>query len=659
MAVKIRYNVPKKEEGKIAVVYARFSSHSQGEQSIEGQLAAAHRYAVTKGYTIVHEYVDRAKTGRTDDREQFQKMLKDTAKKQFDVILLWKVDRFGRNREEITFNKYKCKKNGVRVEYIAETIPNTNEGVILESVLEGFAEYYSLQLSQNVRRGLSMSAEKCQSTGGNRPMGYLTGPDKKFIIDEKTAPTVRLIFDMYAAGSTVTEIVAHLNAMGLTNRKGKPFGKNSLYSILSNEKYIGVYVYQDVRIEGGMPRIIEDGVFWKVQEMLKVNRRAPAHKWSRAEYILTEKLFCGKCGSGMIGESGTSKQGTKHNYYICSKKKRDRACDKKAIKQYIIEDLVIKATVELLQDDELLELLIENTWQYYSAQNETQDELSALRVELEQVEAGIDNLIRAIEMGIMNEATKKRMVELEAQQKELIAAIADREIAEGFHITREFVAYYFRQFRNMNYSDRECQKQLIKVFVNSVFLFDDHIKINFNFTSDTRTITLPEVNEADEARKNSENTEGKVFVRCLPCSTNTRKSEPKRFGFCFLCSTRKKHLLRQVLFSTMCSPAWNVMSATRVMFASQVMSADRVRTCKAAGGNTSHHFGVSRNIMMPQGIASLIGGANQHHCPSLPFTALHRFDPSYAGQYLCLPHVWRRSLACHKAFYLCTSRSPP
>ena len=513
MSAEIKWNIPKDKigSGKLAVVYARFSSHSQGEQSIEGQLSEAYKYATAHGYTIVHEYVDRAKSGRSDNREQFQQMLKDTAKKQFDVIILWKVDRFGRNREEITLNKYRCKKNGVRVEYVAETIPNTPEGVILESVLEGFAEYYSLQLSQNIRRGQAESAEKCQSTGGNRPMGYLTGPDKRFILDPDTAPTVKLIFDMYAAGSTVTEIINHLNGLGLRNRKGKAFTNNSLYAVLKNEKYTGVYLYKDKRIEGGMPRIVDDDTFWKVQEMLKVNKRAPAHKWSKAEYLLTDKLFCGKCGSGMIGESGTSKTGAKHNYYSCSKKKRFRECDKKSIRQAVIEDLVINATIDLLKDDELLEFLIENTWQYYQAQDESQEELNALHRELEQTEKAIANLITAIEAGILNEATKKRMAELEAQQKDLVSAIADREIAKGFHVTREFVDFFFRQFRDKDYTDREMQKQLISTFVNSVFLYDDHLKLNFNFSSDSRIISLSEAEAADA---------GEVFVHRASCSTN-------------------------------------------------------------------------------------------------------------------------------------------
>ena len=518
MSAEIKWNIPKDKigSGKLAVVYARFSSHSQGEQSIEGQLSEAYKYATAHGYTIVHEYVDRAKSGRSDNREQFQQMLKDTAKKQFDVIILWKVDRFGRNREEITLNKYKCKKNGVRVEYVAETIPNTPEGVILESVLEGFAEYYSLQLSQNIRRGQAESAEKCQSTGGNRPMGYLTGPDKRFILDPDTAPTVKMIFDMYAAGSTVTEIITHLNSLGLRNRRGKAFTNNSLYAVLKNEKYTGVYLYKDKRIEGGMPRIIDDDTFWKVQEMLKINKRAPAHKWSKAEYLLTDKLFCGKCGSGMIGESGTSKTGAKHNYYSCSKKKRFRECDKKSIRQAVVEELVINATVDLLKDDELLEFLIENTWQYYQAQDESQEELNALHRELEQTEKAISNLITAIEAGILNDATKKRMAELEAQQKDLLAAIADREIAKGFHITREYVDFFFRQLRDRDYTDREVQKQLIATFVNSVFLYDDHLKLNFNFSSDSRIISLSEAEAADT---------GEVFVHCASCSTITHRYE--------------------------------------------------------------------------------------------------------------------------------------
>ena len=518
MSVDIKYNIPEEKPiGEVfAVVYARYSSHSQGEQSIEGQLSEAYKYAASHGYTIIHEYVDRAKTGRTDNRDEFQRMLKDTAKKQFSVIILWKVDRFGRNREEIAINKMKCRKNGVRVEYIAETIPNTPEGVILESVLEGFAEYYSLQLSQNIRRGQAESAEKCQSTGGNRPLGYLTGPDKKFIIDPDTAPTVKLIFDMYAAGKTVTEIVKHLNSLGLHTLRGGKFTNNSLHTVLRNEKYTGVYVYKDMRIEGGMPRIIDDATFQKVQEMLKVNKRAPAAKWTKADYLLTDKAFCGKCGMPMIGESGTSKTGAKHNYYICSKKKRFKQCDKKAVRQNDLEELVIKKALEVLQDDELLEFIIENTWNFYQAQDESREEIEALKSQLQQTENGIANLVRAVEAGIINEATKKRMDELSEQRKMLLASIAEREVASGFHITRDHIAYFLYKLRDLDYTQQESQKRLIQVFINSVYVFDDEITINFNYTNGNVTISLKDTERGKE---------GKGFVHRASCSTITHTYE--------------------------------------------------------------------------------------------------------------------------------------
>lgn len=521
MSIDINLNIPETPENKkehtdrskIAVVYARYSSHSQTEQSIEGQLAAAHDYASAHDYTIVHEYVDRAKSGLTDNREQFQAMLHDTAKKQFGVILVWKVDRFGRNREEISLNKYKCKKNGVRVEYIAEKIPDSPEGVILESVLEGFAEYYSLQLSQNIRRGQAESAEKCLVLGGNRPLGYKTGPDKRFMIDPETAPTVKLIFEMYAGGSTVMEIVRYLNEKGLRTLHGKPFTKSSLYTVLSNEKYTGVYIYKDKRVHDGMPRLIDDDTFRKVQELLKINKRAPAHKWSRADYLLTDKLFCGTCGSNMAGESGRSHTGAKHNYYICTQRKREKNCDRKAIRQYIVEDAVLNAAIELVNDDTVLDYITNATWEYYQAQDFTRAEVEALQKELNQVETSIQNLVRAIEMGIFNDATKKRMDDLSEQQKELTAAIAERELAREFQITKEHIKFFLYQFKEKDYTDRECQKQLINVFINSVFLYDDRIDINFNYKGSYSSISLAESNEkgGDDG-----------FVGCTPCSIKQR-----------------------------------------------------------------------------------------------------------------------------------------
>ncbi|MEG2096747.1 MAG: recombinase family protein, partial [Pseudoflavonifractor sp.] len=479
------------------ITYYRYSSHRQGEQSIEGQRAEAQRWATEHGYTIVHEYIDRAMTGTNDDREQFQQMLKDIEKRTVSVLVLWKVDRMGRNKEEIAFNKYRCKKNGVKVIYTAENIPDTPEGVILESVLEGMAEYYSVQLSQNIRRGQRVSASKAQSTGGNRPLGYRTGADKRFEIDPDGAAIVQQVFQRYVKGETQAEIVSSLNAQGLRTLKKKPFTHNSLRTMLKNEKYIGVYSYKDeVRIDGGVPAIVDAETFRKAQEMLKVNKRAPAHKWAKADYLLTEKLFCGKCGGMMTGFSGTARNGDKHTYYACHNQ-RKKACDKKAVRKAWIEDMVLGAAKDVVFNDEMIDFIAENTYQYYLAQNTDTSYTDSLESNLAQVEASLANLIKALEAGIFNDTTKKRMDELEEQKRQIQGGLAQSKLREGLHLTKEHIIYFLLQFREMDLEDVECQKRLIATFVNSVFLYDGgEVTITFNYSGDGRTITLKEVDGA-------------------------------------------------------------------------------------------------------------------------------------------------------------------
>ena len=480
-----------------AVVYARYSSHKQGEQSIEGQLAAAYKYAGEHGYTIIHECIDRAQAGRNDDREQFQQMLKDTAKHQFEAIIVWKIDRFGRNREEIAFNKYRCKKNGVKVLYTAESIPDTPEGIILEAILEGMAEYYSVQLATNVKRGMDNVASKGQSVGGTLPLGYRTGPDKHLEPDPKTAPLVKRIFEMYAAGNTQKEIIEHLNAEGLRTRKGKPLTINSIRSVLKNKKYIGIYHYDGKEYpEAQIPALIDAETFAKVQRLLIQNKRAPARKWTKAEYLLTGKLFCGLCGHTMVGECGAGKSGTKYFYYNCLEKKKNRTCKKKAVQKQWIEQLVLEKAKAIVMSDEMIDFIAERTYQYYMEQNTETSYTDALHGELKQVETAIVNLVRALEAGIFNAATKARMDELEQQKEALETALADAELISGLRLTREHIKFFLLQFRSLDFDEPESQRRIIDIFINAVFVYDDRVTITFNYSGDNRTITLAEVDGA-------------------------------------------------------------------------------------------------------------------------------------------------------------------
>lgn len=500
-AINYRADI-KREKGDpiLAVVYARYSSHSQTDQSIEGQLAAAQAYAAQKGYTIIREYCDRAVSGRTDNRDEFQRMLADTDKRQFDVIITWKIDRIGRNREDIAFNKHRCKKNGVKIEYVAENLPDSAESIILEGVLEAMAEYYSVQLSTNVKRGIRESAKKGMFHGGTIPLGYKINRDtKKYEVDPVTAPIVQTIFDKYARGNTEVEIITWLNEKGVKTSRNKPFGKSSLLTILHNEKYIGVYAYQDIRLEDAIPAIVEKGVFEKVQRLMTVNQRAPSHKWTYMDFLLSDRLFCGHCGENMIGVSGVSRNGTKHGYYQCRKQRR-KACDKKPCKKEWIEKKVLYCTMEILSDDSLIEFIADQTFVYYQKTKMAQTERHILEDSLTDINKRIENIMGAIEMGIYNATTKSKLDELEARKAEIAASIAEYDLTSGLKLTRDQILYFLLQFRNNGIKDDNCKKRLIQTFVNSVFLYDDgKIKIVFNYTGDNNTVTLKDIDTADAA----------------------------------------------------------------------------------------------------------------------------------------------------------------
>lgn len=396
-----------------AVVYARYSSHNQTEQSIEGQLAAAKKYAEAKGYSIIHEYCDRAKTGTNDNREAFQEMLHDCQSHTFTVIIVWKVDRFGRNREEITFNKYRAKKHGVRVEYIAENISEWPEGVILEAVLEGMAEYYSLQLSQNVKRGHLESAKKYRSVGGRAPIGYKVNKDGEYVIDEETAPVVRLIYDKYIAGETMADIIRYLNEHGYRNRKNMPFTKNSLPKILNNEKYTGTYRFRDlVYKENAIPAIITKEQFDEVQRIKRANRRKPSRKWNYSDYLLTEKLFCGECGRPVIGKSGYGKLKVKYEYYTCLGK-IEKICEVKPSRKELLEELVLREVINIISEKDTLTYIVNLVWSYYKEQEKEDVELRRLEQKLDETNKSIQNIIKSVEQGMPYQLISNRLTELE------------------------------------------------------------------------------------------------------------------------------------------------------------------------------------------------------------------------------------------------------
>lgn len=312
-----------------AVIYARYSSDNQREESIEGQLRECKAYADKNDIIILDTYIDRALSAKTDNRPEFQRMIKDSSKNLFDVVIVWKLDRFARNRYDSARYKATLKKNGVKVISAMETISDGPEGIILESMLEGYAEYYSAELSQKVIRGMTENALKAKYNGGSMTFGYTIDKDRHFQPDPETSPIVKDIFQRYAGGESVKSILNSLITTGFKN-KGKKPTYSFITNMLKNRRYLGEYRFKYTIVENAFAPLVTKEIFDKCQQRLVANKRKSAHfKKVDNTYLLTGKIFCGHCGSSMSGVSGTSKTGDVHRYYHCRNAKIKKACFKR------------------------------------------------------------------------------------------------------------------------------------------------------------------------------------------------------------------------------------------------------------------------------------------------------------------------------------------
>ena len=467
-------------------LYLRFSSERQREQSIEGQLRDCRSFCKVNRYRIAAIYVDRATTARKDveKRIHFQEMIRDSEKKPWKYVVVWKLDRFARNRTDSALFKFRLRKNGVRVISATEAISEKPEGIILEAVLEGMAEFYSADLSQKITRGMRESALKCHSIGGHVPLGYKI-EDHKLVVDPNTAHIVQEAFQLYANGETVAEICRMFNTKGYRTAKGAEFNRNSFKSMFRNERYIGVYTYRDIRIEGGVPAIIDKELFETVSHRLSVNAEAPARGKAKVDYLLAGKLFCGHCGGSMNGESGTSKTGAIHNYYTCYSRKRHHSCDKRPLKKEWIERIVAQDAMELMTD-EVIEELADMAMAQTDQDLKENTRIPELTERKKEIESGIANITKAIEKGIASDSLMERLVELEKDKKKILRLLEEEE-KYVCRIDREQIIFWLEKFKGGNLEDEGFRRIIIDLIVNSVTVWDEpdgfRITTAYNLTS--------------------------------------------------------------------------------------------------------------------------------------------------------------------------------
>lgn len=471
-----------------AVIYARYSCDNQREESIE-QLRECKAYLERQGMTFVRSYIDRAMSAKTDNRPEFQQMIKESAKGGFDAVVVWKLDRFARNRYDSAHYKGILRKNGVKVVSATEQISEGAEGIILESVLEGFAEYYSAELPEKVIRGMTENALKCQYNGGCVPVGYTIDENKRYQIDEQTAPFIRAAFEMYASGSMVKEIAAYLNNNGVLSSAKKPFTKTTVAAIFQNRKYIGEYKYRDVCVPDGVPRIVSDETFARVQERVAKNRYAPGRFVAKEEYLLTTKLICGDCGAYMIGESGTSRNGKTYHYYKCATAKKKKECRRKSSRKELIEEFVIKQLSDILKDKEIIKKIAKRVIAFQNGENKA---IPLLEKQLDNVNKNITNILNAIQNGVYTPTVRDRLEELEAQRTAIETKIANEKIEKPV-LTEKQVEFWLTKIGENEIKTIEQKRRLIDAFLNLIVLYEDSAVITFNYKFGSKTVSLADI----------------------------------------------------------------------------------------------------------------------------------------------------------------------
>ena len=450
------------------VIYARYSYSGQREESIEGQLKACNEYASEHKYTVLKEYVDRGKSATNDRREQFQQMLLDSKSGDFQAVLVYQLDRFARNRYDSAINKKKLKDNGVAVLSAKENISDSPEGKMLEGVLEALAEYQSADMAQKINRGLHINAEKCVFNGGPVPIGYYIDDEKHFQIDEERAAIVKKVFQDYADDKPIVDIVDELKVAGVKNWRGNDFTGNSFRTMLQNKRYTGHFIYADVDVPGGIPRIISDELFERVQGKIKKNKRLPS---SRDRYLLTTKLFCGECDSLMTGHSGTSHTGAVHSYYGCTEHRKHK-CDLPNIRKEVLEDLIVKECRNRLTDDAIKMISVEVA--KLSEEEYNSPIVEGIKRNIKECDTAISNLMKALEKGMEADLILERLQMKRDEQKQLQERL-DKETLGHHILTNTEIEFFLRDLREGSINDFKYRQMLINTMVNRVYVYHDRI----------------------------------------------------------------------------------------------------------------------------------------------------------------------------------------
>lgn len=485
-----------------AICYYRYSSDAQRDVSIDQQKEAAEKYCNAHGYHIFKEYSDKAISGTRFDRPEFQLMLNEVEKIRPAYLIVWKTDRLSRDRIDSAIAKRKLRDCGVKIEYVAETMPEDEaERVLIEGIEEALAEHFIIQHSKNVTRGLSFNAEKAWYNG-HKILGYQGQKNQRYEIDKETAPIVQRMFQDYANGKPMKIIADELNEAGYKTIRDKSFTEKTLWHTLHNRSYIGEYKWGEIIVPDGFPPLVSIETFERVQEMMEKNKhggrggakKLKANSLEGIDFWLTGHLYCGECGSPLSGTSGTSNTGQIHYYYTCNNYKK-HTCSKKSIRKNDIERVIANILEECINDAAIKLLIADKVYRYYMREFGSDDSYEkSLVASIKEIDLKLSNIMKAVEAGIFNETTQARMQELQGNKRLHEDELSAERNRQKYALKKEHVVRYLNCFIG-NLNEPSLRDKVLNYLVEKIYVYTDKIVINFYYSEDKREVDLKEFNE--------------------------------------------------------------------------------------------------------------------------------------------------------------------
>lgn len=486
------------------VIYVRYSSNNQREESAEAQERACRSWAKENNIIVMKVYKDCAKTGRnTTGRDAFNEMMDDAKNGEIDCIIVHKSDRLSRNRYDAITCKHKLKQYGVELISVLENFGNNPESILLESLMDGLNEYYSRNLSREVMKGMKESAYQCKHLGGVPPLGYdVDTKTKKYVINEEEAFIIRRIYTMYSQGVGYKRVLRYLNdEMQFKTKSGNEFTSSTLNNILKNEKYTGVYIFNRkhekdclgnrkpqlneekdiIKIEGGMPAIISKELFDMVQDKMKSNKEKVNANSKNESFLLTGRIRCGVCGAPMTGNTKWCNDGKKrYSTYRCSNRAQHKAeCQNKEIRKDYVEGYVIRKTIEtLLEKENIVRIhhMIEDNIHLEKAK--IKEDLKNVCARKTRTEENIKEIQKQGNEEVIKELIERRE-ELEQQSVRLfkmleVNNISIKQVKNGLKGIQKYITS----------SDDELCRKLLQQYVEVIYVYEDYVEIKFSMLSE-------------------------------------------------------------------------------------------------------------------------------------------------------------------------------